>query len=91
MTEKIETANQVLTEEEITGLKELQSKYQAYINILGNISVQEIELKSRKDRIENELFLLKEQEQKLTKEIEEKYGIGSVSLDTGEFVPFEDK
>jgi hypothetical protein len=48
-----------------------------------------MELKSQKNTL-NEYFLnIRKEEQTLAGELEKKYGKGSISLETGEFLPIE--
>ena len=46
-------------------------------------------LKLRKDQLKGNLFQIQQDEMKLAKELEEKYGNGSISLENGEFVSNE--
>ena len=85
----MEKKNQILTEEEISKLKELQVNYQNLVNILGNLSMKEIEIGLKKEKVKQQLENLKNSEKTIAEELEAKYGVGNVSLDTGEFIPFE--
>lgn len=85
----MEKKNQILTEEEISKLKELQVNYQNLVNILGNLSMKEIEIGLQKEKVKQQLENLKNSEKTIAEELEAKYGVGNVSLDTGEFIPFE--
>ena len=78
-----------LTQEEVTKLKDLQSQFQELVIILGNLEVQTMDINLRKEELKNSLTSLKQQETVLAKELEEKYGNGSISLDTGEFLPMQ--
>ena len=44
-------------------------------------------LNLQKDQLKNNLFQIQQEEIKLGKELEEKYGNGSISLENGEFIP----
>jgi len=46
-------------------------------------------LNLRKDQLKSNLFQLQQDEIRLAKELEEKYGNGSISLEKGEFLPNE--
>jgi hypothetical protein len=78
-----------LTQEEVTKLKDLQSQFQELVIILGNLEVQTMDINLRKEELKNSLTSLKQQETVLAKELETKYGNGSISLDTGEFLPMQ--
>ena len=78
-----------LTTEELQSLQEIQQSNAALINELGQISLAEINIKARKDNAQKFLTELREKEQTVAKELEEKYGVGTVNLDKGEFTPAE--
>jgi hypothetical protein len=80
-------ANQKLTQEELDKLQELSNKNNALVQELGTISLAEINLEDRKVKAEEFLTELRESEKELVKELEDKYGIGSIDLKEGEFIP----
>jgi stress response protein YsnF len=79
----------VLTKEEIQSLTDLKSKYSQLVNVLGEIEIQKMDLDLRKEQIKSNLISIKEEEIKIGKELEEKYGSGTISLEKGEFSPTE--
>ncbi len=79
--------NQKLTQEELNQLSELQQKNAALVQELGQISLAEINLDARKEGAETFLAELKQAEVDLVKELEDKYGVGSIDLQAGEFIP----
>lgn len=80
-------ANQKLTQEELDKLQELSNKNNALVQELGTISLAEINLEDRKVKAEEFLTELRESEKELVKDLEDKYGIGSIDLKEGEFIP----
>lgn len=80
-------ANQKLTEEELKGLSELQQKNAALVSELGQIELSNIALEERRENAEKFLADLREEEQTLAKTLEDKYGVGSIDLKEGEFIP----
>ena len=76
-----------LTEEEVKSLQELQQKNAALVNELGSIELANIGLEERRENAEKFLFELREEEKELAKSLEEKYGVGSIDLNEGEFIP----
>jgi len=80
-------ANTKLTEEEVKSLQELQQKNAALVNELGSIELANIGLEERRENAEKFLFELREEEKELAKSLEDKYGIGSIDLNKGEFIP----
>jgi len=80
-------ANQKLKEEEVKNLQELQQKNAALVTELGSIELANIGLEERRENAEKFLFELREEEKELAKSLEEAYGIGSIDLVKGEFIP----
>jgi hypothetical protein len=81
--------NQKLTEEEIKSIQELQSKRQGSILELGNLEAYQYDIDTRKDELFAVLDELRKSDQELGKELNEKYGDGSIDLEKGEFIPQE--
>jgi len=79
----------VLTKEEIKTLTDIQKRYKKLVEVLGENEFQLMNLELRKDQIKSNLVLIKEEEIKIGKELEEKYGNGTISLESGEFSPIE--
>ena len=79
----------VLLEEEINEITGLRKQYNDLIEIVGNVEMQIMNLKIQKDKIKEDLKNLQNQEAVLAKELEEKYGKGSISLESREFLPTE--
>ena len=80
-------ANQKLKEEEVKSLQELQQKNAALISELGSIELASIGLEERREMAEKFLFELREEEKELAKSLEETYGVGSIDLNEGTFIP----
>ena len=78
---------QVLTQEEIQKLTELKSQFNELVNVVGNIEIQIMDLQLKKEQLNSSLQNLQQQEISIAKELEDKYGQGSISLETGEFLP----
>jgi hypothetical protein len=77
----------VLTQEEIQLLKNLQSNQNLLITSLGNLEYQIELLTLQRQSIKNEIKNQIEEETRLSKELNEKYGEGSIDLEKGEFTP----
>jgi hypothetical protein len=78
-----------LTKKEIEALKLIQQKNTAVINEFGGLEIAQLQIEARKvDTIKfyNEL---KEEEAELGKTLSEKYGVGSINIESGEFIPSE--
>jgi hypothetical protein len=78
---------QVLTQEEIQKLTELKSQFNELVNVVGNVEIQIMDLQLKKEQLKSSLQSLQQQEISIAKELEDKYGQGSISLETGEFLP----
>ena len=79
--------NKVLTEEEITELKDLQSTFRNLTEVSGVVEMQHYNIQIKKEQLKSSLQGLQEQEEILAKKLEDKYGQGSISLETSEFIP----
>lgn len=78
---------QVLTQEEIQKLTELKSQFNELVNVVGNVEIQIMDIQLKKEQLKSSLQNLQQQEISIAKELEDKYGQGSISLETGEFLP----
>ncbi|MAR21639.1 MAG: hypothetical protein CMD25_06795 [Flavobacteriales bacterium] len=78
-----------ITEQEIEKVKGLRIKFDQLINTIGQVEVQLYNLQEQKKELQMSLLNIQQEELTIAKELEEKYGKGTVSLDTGEFSPTE--
>lgn len=76
----------VLTQEEITQLKAVQQERYSIVDKFGNIEIQFQELESTKQKLKLEYEKLKQKEEVLGKQLQAKYGDGTINLEKGEFV-----
>jgi hypothetical protein len=83
----METTN--LTEKELQDLKDIQVKTNQIIMSLGQAEVQKAILEGQKNDLLNKLADLQESQNKLGKDLQEKYGIGNINIETGEFTKVE--
>ena len=82
-----ETATKtVLTEEEVKNLTSLQQQQNELIFALGQTNYQFDFLEKQKKEIYKQLEALEGKQTEAAQGIEKKYGKGTVSLDTGEFI-----
>lgn len=79
--------NQKLTQEELGKIQELQEKNRAAVMELGEIAMITLNLEKRQEGAEKFIEELRAEEQEFGKELSEKYGNGSIDLQSGEFVP----
>lgn len=76
----------VLSKEEIDNLSSLQQQQDTFIIQLGQIEYQKNMLDQQKHKINQQIESFEQSQIKLAKELEEKYGKGTVNLESGEFV-----
>ena len=76
----------VLTTDELQSLKNFQSTRSQIVNDFGIIEFQIQELKTQKEMLVKALANLKVEENKVSQELQEKYGEGNIDLTSGEFV-----
>lgn len=76
----------VLTTEELQSLKNFQSTRNQIINDFGVIEFQIQELKTQKEMLVKTLANLKIEENKVSQELQDKYGEGNIDLNSGEFI-----
>ena len=79
--------NTKLTVEELEKLQEIQQKNAAVATELGNLEIAKLQMEARKAEVIKFFNELKEEEQELGKELSDKYGVGSINLEEGEFTP----
>lgn len=75
-------AEKQLTPEELQQVKNLQNQVQEITTQLGTIEVRKIQLK-------NIILKLQQQEEQLAKTLSDKYGNGSLDIDTGKLTVAE--
>jgi oligoribonuclease NrnB/cAMP/cGMP phosphodiesterase (DHH superfamily) len=83
-----------LTQEEIQQIKELQTRYNQTILEIGAAEAQLIifqenieKLTEAKKGLVSDLKTIEQKESELVKTLQEKYGQGSINIETGEITP----
>jgi hypothetical protein len=79
-----------LTQEELDTLKTLSEKNRAVTAEFGEIELVKLQLEKRRKFAEDYLANLREEQDANGKALTEKYGNGSIDLESGEFVPTEE-
>ena len=87
--EEIKGEVKKFTQEEITSLKNFQVKTDQLVNQLGRIYLSKIKLNEQEDLLKNEIQKIEKEEQELAKSLSDKYGRGSLDINTGTFTPVE--
>ena len=79
-----------LTEDEVKELTEIRNNFSNVTLMIGETEVGLTNLNARKEELINTLKKLDEKQGDLSKKLENKYGKGSVSLETNEFTPIQE-
>jgi len=83
-TETVEDTT-IVSNEDLDNLKQLQADMDNLVVVFGQVTIQELAIKKQKSNLTDELDKLKDREVKLAKELSDKYGQGSLDLETGKF------
>ena len=75
------------SEEELKSLQELQGTYNQITMALGQLEISRYAMVEREDSLKAALLETKEKENELAKGLTDKYGKGSLNIETGEFTP----
>ena len=78
---------QVLTQEEIQSLKNIQNNQLLLIEQLGTLEYRILILEKEKQKLKQTLQNQLETEEQIGKQLQQKYGDGSIDLEKGEFIP----
>ena len=92
MPEKTVKKSVKFSEEELDNLKTLQQEYVSLQNNFGGLKIRQMHFQRQLENIDNQivelevgLTQLQEQERTLYQSLEDKYGRGTLDLDTGTF------
>lgn len=75
-----------LTQEELETIHSHYRKKAEIESLLGNLEIQKALLKDKKQTLIQQYSTLLQEEENLGKHLQEKYGEGSIDIETGEFV-----
>ena len=75
------------TPQEIEQVKKLQSEVNQITMQLGLLQISKIKLKEQEDLIKNQLSTLEKEERNLAQVFTDKYGKGTLDIETGEYTP----
>ncbi len=76
----------VLTQEEITQLKNVRERRIQLVESFGILESRLQEINLQKENLKDELKKLIQEETDLGRNLQQKYGDGSIDLDKGEFI-----
>lgn len=81
------TQGSKLSQEELEQIDVVRKNKETILTELGQIKLAELNLEKRLEKAEEFLTQLDEQEAELAKYLEDKYGNGTVDVNSGEFIP----
>ena len=81
------TTNKKFTEDEIKSLKEIRSQFTDISYKLGQVEIQKLGLEDEKKKLIVSFSNTIEKEKTLAKELIDKYGKGTIDIESGEFIP----
>ena len=88
-------AEKQLTQEELQTIKEMQAQYNKLVFELGSIEAQlqnvlntESALKLEKNNVLEDIKKLSDREKDVVNNLQSKYGMGNIDIETGEITPF---
>ena len=77
------------TEEEIKSLRSFQSRMEQVVIQLGRVHFSKIKLNEQENMLKDEIKKIEREEQELAQTLTNKYGKGSLDIETGTFIPSE--
>ena len=78
-----------LSQEELQQLKDFQRSDNEITFALGQIELRKVFLEKDKQNLQNQYQSLLQNQEKVGKELQEKYGEGNIDLEKGEFIKSE--
>jgi len=85
--EEIKGEVKQFTPEELNNLKGFQTRLDQILSQLGRVHLSKIKLNEQEDLIKAEIKKIETEEQELAKSLSDKYGRGSLDIETGTFTP----
>ena len=77
------------TKEELSSLQNFQAKTDQLVTQLGRVYLSKIKLNEQEELLKNEIKKIEMEEQELAKSLSDKYGKGSLDINTGTFTPIK--
>tara|TARA_Y100000401_G_C8315717_1_gene222277 strand:- start:256 stop:510 length:255 start_codon:yes stop_codon:yes gene_type:complete len=77
------------TEEEMKKVNEIKTKYQEITVSLGQVELDRLLLEEQRTELNRQYKEQREIEAKYAKELSAKYGVGTLDIETGNFIPQE--
>ena len=80
---------QKFTEEELTTLRTIQNKSQNAKLQFGQLYLTKLKLEEQETLLKNHVKEIEQEESQIAQQLSDKYGKGSIDIETGEFTPTE--
>ena len=87
--EEIKGEVKKFTKEELNSLKSFQLRMEEVIVRLGRVHLSKIKLNEQENMLKDEIKKIEKEEQELAQTLTNKYGRGSLDIDTGNFNPVD--
>ena len=87
--EEIKGESKKFTQEEINSLKSFQTRIEQVLAQLGRVHYSKIKLNEQENVLKSEIQKIEKEEQELAQTLSDKYGKGSLDIETGTFTPSE--
>ena len=87
--ETIKTNPQYFAKEELQEIKNLRLELNNLTGQMGALYINKIKLEEAENLLKKQLVSLEDKESKIAKKLSDKYGKGSIDLETGTFTPTE--
>jgi|TARA_R110002167_G_scaffold185389_1_gene385966 hypothetical protein len=84
---EVKSAPVSFSQEELNEIRDLRTELNQITFQLGQIKINKIRIENSEILIKKELFNLEEKESKIAKKLSDKYGKGSIDVETGTFIP----
>ena len=83
--EQTTTKDVIIEKEELEELKSLQQESDQIIVAFGQVAIQELSIKAQRASVEAALDAVKQKEAELAKKLSDKYGQGTLDIESGKF------
>lgn len=76
-----------LSQEELNKLNEFRQVEGYLVQNLGDLEIKLILINQQKENLKLQTLSLQQEQNEYAKQLQEKYGEGSINIETGEFIP----
>ena len=87
--QEIKNTPQSFTKQELNELKNLRDRIDEISFQFGQLYIQKLNLEEQEILLKNKLKSIEKEETTIAKKLTDKYGKGSIDLETGTFAPLE--